>query len=62
MGVRSEAVLHRMVRDGHSQKVTFQQRPKGSEGGSHAEIRGKSIQAERTASAKALRQKHGCHG
>lgn len=62
VGVRSEAILHRMVRDGHSQKVTFQQRPEGREGGSHAEIQRKSIQAERTASEKALRQKRGCHG
>lgn len=32
VGVRSEAILHRMVRDGHPQKVTFQQRPEGREG------------------------------
>lgn len=54
-GSWSDDVLQGMVREGHAQKATFQQRP---EGGQQELCRylGEEHQAERTASAKALRQ------
>lgn len=49
--------FHRVAREGHSDKVTFESNPKRRDGGIHIYIfLGTAIQAERQACAKALEQ------
>lgn len=39
-GIRSAMIQNRMVREGHSKEVPFEQRPKRGEGGSQRDIYG----------------------
>ena len=49
-----------MTEEGLPKKATFVQRPKAGNEGNYVKIWGKRVQAERTASAKVLRQKWVC--
>lgn len=53
-------LLNRVVREGLPAKGTFQPRPEGGEGREPGMSEGRAVQAERTASAKALRQVCAC--
>lgn len=63
MHVQVEAVvlLHRVVREGLSEKMTFQQMPERHEGTSFEDIWVKSISRKWIARTKAQRQEHVYH-
>lgn len=52
-----------VVKKGFHDQGTFENRPKGSEGGSHGEILGKTVglQAKETKSVQFLGQDNACH-
>lgn len=50
------SVLYYVLREDRTDKVSFEQRPEGSPGISHADIWERSFQAGRKASTKSLRQ------